>query len=116
MVPIGYLFSAKRVGVRPCFSASSTSSSSPERVPILVCSSRDLYSAEPLRPPHGRYAHGSIHHHDTCCESRISAGRTGRKWAGSLLWPHMYNENTYSRSQNRNNKATYLISNKSNRL
>jgi hypothetical protein len=67
------------VEARPYFSACSTSSSAPERVPVLVCSSGDLYPAEPLRPPHGRYAHGSIHHHDTCYGSRILARRTGRK-------------------------------------
>ncbi len=100
------------VEARPYFSACSTSSSAPERVPVLVCSSRDLYPAEPLPPPHGRYVHGSIHHHDTCCGSRISAGRTGRKWDGSPLWPHKYSENTCNHSQNRNNKATYSLSSK----
>jgi len=35
---IGYLFSAKRVGARSYFSSCSTSSSSPEPVPVLVCS------------------------------------------------------------------------------
>src|SRR5438309_9052940 len=52
----------KTSGARPCFSAFSTRSSSPERVLVLVCSSRDFFPEEPSHPHHDHYEHDSIHH------------------------------------------------------
>src|SRR5437879_10418697 len=99
------------VEARPYFSACSTSSSAPERVPVPVCSSRDLYPAQPLRSPHGRYAHGSIHHHDTCYGSRISGGGELDENRMEIRCGLTSTVRTDAvTNQNRNNKATYLIS------